>query len=327
MKVNVRTNAIARLCAVGVIGGLAIVSVVTQNSGVAGAGAGVAPSPVEIAQRVEALDFPFAAYPHYGAASSALQTALIDECVAGFGIPVPISEGGASYTGKIGPSWTDLWLLQAGDYGAATLVSDPGFASFAQELSRGAAGANAVSPPSATEDRAYMDAVYGDPGEWIEFELPNGMVIQRPVGGCFGEVTKTMYGIDDPAEYERLYFAVPRIQHVIDQTMADRAVQRSVGEWAKCMETFSIAVDTPDSLLRYVSDWINGAAAGSLSGSDVRRMESEMAAADAACRDSSGLAATVGTTFISIADGEISDKESAINRYREMIDHSLQLMN
>ena len=184
-------------------------------------------------------------------------------------------------------------------------------------------GAGETSQPSQPPDpEAYDLAVYGPPDSRITIEIPGVASVSVPVAGCFGEATKTLYGVDDAADYERAYHEVPSIRDVMQELEADGDVRRATSAWSGCMKDAGHDVKVPTDLYGTMSSWLDGVVGGVATVADVRAAETALAEDDIACRTSSGFGTTVAKKFLDLADEKIAGSEGVIQEFRSMAEHA-----
>ena len=272
-----------------------------------------------VLQDVQALNYPFESDPSYSVRIANLQTHLINACVEKQGIVPPVVDDIPFESTAVTPSESRLWLLPSADYGVAAALADPAVVA-ALAAGDDEPGSDAEAPPP--DSKAYDLAVYGAPDSRISIDIPGVASVTVPVAGCFGEATKTMYGVDDAADYERTYYAIPNIRDVMQALEADGDVRRTVAAWSTCMKDSGYQVATPSDLYGTMSSWVDGVVNGTQAVSDIRNQEASLAQADTACRTSSGFGTTVSQTFLKLADEKIAGSEGVIQKYRAMIAHA-----
>lgn len=264
---------------------------------------------------VHALDYPFEGDPAYAVRVGNLQTRLIDECVAAQGIPVPTATGVPLESASV--SQSRLWLLPGDDYGVSAALYDP---TVLAQL-RAGQEPQGSSDLSADDTAAYDQAVYGPEDERIDVPIEDGGLVSVPVGGCFGEATEAMYGVDAET-YERTYYEIPKMRTVMRELTADDEVQKTMSGWSSCMRDEGYRAKQPDDLYGVMNDWIAGVIDGTALVGAVAEAERSMAAADLGCRTESGFGTAVSTRFLAIAEAEIDAKEGVVQEYRTMIEHA-----
>lgn len=275
----------------------------------------------QVLQNVQALNYPFESDPSYSIRIANLQTRLINECVARSGVAPPHVQDLPLDVTAITPSQSRLWLLPGDDYGVGAALSDPAVVAQLGDDSVGVGGGEAPADPD-----AYDSAVYGAEDERIDFPIDGGGTASVPVGGCFGEATRTMYGVDDAADYERAYYEIPNIRDVMTTLLADGDVRDGVSAWSSCMKDDGRDYDSPDDLYNTMNSWVTGVMEGSVLVSTIEQDESDLAAADLACRTSSGLGSTLASVFLHLSASEISGNEGVVQEYRSMIEHAQALL-
>lgn len=266
---------------------------------------------------VQALDYPFEGDPAYAVRVGNLQTHLIDECVAAQGIPVPTTTDLPLESAAVAVSQSRLWLLPGDDYGVSTALYDP----VVLAQLRAGEEPQGSSQLSADETTAYDQAVYGAEAERIDLPIEDGGLVSVPVGGCFGEATEAMYGVDAET-YERTYAEIPSMRTVMRELTADDDVQKTMSGWSSCMRDEGYRAEQPDDLYGVMNDWIVGVIDGMTLVGSVAEAERSMAAADLGCRTESGFGTAVSTRFLAIAEAEIAAKEGVVQEYRAMIEHA-----
>lgn len=266
---------------------------------------------------VRALDYPFEDDPAYAVRASNLQTRLINDCVAAQGIPVPSVADLPLEPASVTVSPSRLWLVPGDDYGVSAALYDP---TVLAQL-RTEAEAHDTPGLAAAETAAYDQAVYGPENERIELPVEDGGTVSIPVGGCFGEATEVMYGVDAET-YERTYAEVPRMQTVLTELTSDDDVRARMSDWSSCMGEAGYRASQPDDLYRVMSDWIAGVVDGTTLVGAVAEAERSLAAADVDCRTQSGFGTVVSERFLEIAEAEIAAKEGVVQEYRTMIEHA-----
>ena len=270
---------------------------------------------------VQALDYPFESDPSYAVRMGNLQTRLINECVAAQGLPAPTVPDLPLETSSVTVSQSRLWLLPSDDYGISAALYDP---QVLAQLRHVPEQSDEPDLPSA-DAAAYDEAVYGPENERLEFPTGDGKTAFVPVGGCFGQATETMYGVD-AATYERAYYAVPNLREVMRTLTADEGVRTSMSSWSSCMKRAGYRVQQPDDLYGVMNDWIAEVVEGTGLVGAVAEAESQLAAADLACRTESGFGTAVSMRFLEIAEAEIAEKEGVAQEYRSMIEHAQGLL-
>jgi len=272
-----------------------------------------------VLQDVQALNYPFESDPSYSVRVANLQTHLINQCVQNQGIVPPVVDDIPFESTAVTPSESRLWLLPSADYGVAAALSDPAVIASLAAAGDGP-GSDAEAPPP--DPKAYDLAVYGPPDSRISVDIPGVASVTVPVAGCFGEATKSMYGVEDAADYERTYYAIPNVRDVMQALEADSDVRRTVAAWSTCMKAAGYQVTTPSDLYEMMNSWVDGVVNGTQAVSDVRTQETALAQADTACRTSSGFGTTVSQAFLELADQKIAGSEGVIQKYRAMIEHA-----
>jgi len=159
----------------------------------------------------------------------------------------------------ITPSRSRLWLLPGEDYGVAVALSDPSVVAQLGTEDAGGGGSAADIP----DPEAYDKAVHGSGGERIEFPIEGGGSASVPVGGCFREATKAMYGVDSAADYERAHYAVPNIREVMTTLLADNGVRAGASTWSSCMRDAGYRANGLDDLYSIMNTWVSGVVGGS----------------------------------------------------------------
>lgn len=266
---------------------------------------------------VRALDYPFEGDPAYAVRVGNLQTRLINECVAAQGIPVPTVADLPLESASVSISQSRLWLLPGDDYGVSTALYDP----VVLAQLRAGQEPQGSSELSADDTAAYDQAVYGPEDERIDLPIEDGGLVSVPVGGCFGEATEAMYGVDAET-YERTYYEIPKMRTVMRELTADDEVQKTMSGWSSCMRDEGYRAKQPDDLYGVMNDWIAGVIDGTTLVGAVAEAERTLADADLGCRTESGFGTAVSTRFLAIAEAEISAKEGVVQEYRAMIEHA-----
>ncbi|RMI12789.1 hypothetical protein [Cellulomonas triticagri] len=275
----------------------------------------------QVREAVQALDYPFESDPAYAVRLANLQARLIDECVVREGVVPPGREDLPLTSADLAPSESRLWLLPGDDYGVAAALDDPAVLAGLVAGESGTTGSGRAAPDPVAYDRA----VYGPEDERISFPVEDGATVSVPVGGCFGEATATMYGVE-AADYERTYSAMPTIRGVLAEVVADGGVRSATAAWSTCMGEAGIEVSAPGDLYATISAWVGGVLSGTLRVAQVAEQESALAAQDGACRTSSGLGAAVATVFLETATEAIRGSEGVVQEYRAMVEHAQSVM-
>lgn len=276
----------------------------------------------QVLQSVQALNYPYESDPSYSIRMANLQTRLINDCVAKQGVVPPKVADLPLDIAAVTPAESRLWLLPGDDYGVAVALADPSVVAQlgSEEGLEPEAGAGIPDPD------AYDKAVYGSSDDRIEFPLEGGGSASVPVGGCFGEATKTMYGVTDAADYERAYYAIPNIREVMTALRADDQVRAGISAWSSCMKDAGHDVGSPDDLYGAMNTWISGVVGGTMLVSTVEDQEHDLASVDRGCRTSSGLGTALSSRFLQLAESEIRGSEGAVQEYRTMIEHAQSLL-
>lgn len=269
---------------------------------------------------VQALDYPFESDPSYAVRVGNLQTRLINECVAAQGIPVPIVGDLPLENASVAVSQSRLWLVPGDDYGVSAALYDPKVLAQLRSTPE-----PQEAEGTAAEDEAYYQAVYGPEDERIDFPIGDDGTASVPVGGCFGQATETMYGVD-AATYERTYYEIPSMREIMRTLTADDDVRASMSSWSSCMKDSGYRADQPDDLYGVMNDWIAGVVEGVTPVGVVAEAERELASADLACRTESGFGTAVSTRFLELAEAEIAAKEGVVQEYRTMVEHAQSLL-
>ena len=274
---------------------------------------------VRVLQSVQSLNYPFESDPSYAVRVANLQTRLINECVEKQGIVPPTVDDIPLDAAAVTPAESRLWLLPAGDYGVSAALADPAVVA---SLAAGTGDGETDQPSQPPDPEAYDLAVYGPPESRITIEIPGVASVAVPVAGCFGEATKTLYGVDDAADYERAYHEVPSIRDVMQELEADGDVRRATSAWSGCMKDAGHDVKVPTDLYGTMSSWLDGVVGGVATVADVRAAETALAEDDIACRTSSGFGTTVAKKFLDLADEKIAGSEGVIQEFRSMAEHA-----
>ncbi|QDW62203.1 hypothetical protein [Oerskovia sp. KBS0722] len=271
----------------------------------------------EISTALRQLNYPFGEDPAYAIQMANLQSRLIADCVRenGLVMPEPAPEK-LEPSRHLVPSEIELWVTAMDDLGTAVALSDP-------ELI-----AELQAPPSNQEPNAiavppgYDEIVYGtDDAGWVEFPLDGGGTVQRPIAGCFGKATEAMYGVS-AVEYERAYMEMPKIDAIMAEMRGAESLAPHVQAYSRCMKDAGLGVATPSAIGTLVQPAIEGVVSGEVRLADLQEREEEIARADGACKESSGLGTAAGEHFVDAATKELKEREGVVQEYRSYIENS-----
>jgi len=275
----------------------------------------------EINAFLERLDYPGSVSASYWSDTARVHQTLIDQCVARQGITAPAFAVTDTVTLSVAPSWLRLWLLPASDYGISNALAAPGVI---EEITR--QDDSSQNEPEFVDAKLYDEAVYGGPDDRVDITTADGIVVSAPIGGCFGEATRTLYGVSDAADYERTYLGIPSIRVIQSTIESDRAVQQATKSWSRCMNDKGWKASSLDDLYEYMTGWVGSAKIGSKSLAAIAAQESELAQADMNCRISSSLNDTIRSRFVSIANDELVGKSAIMADYRKMVDNAVSVV-
>lgn len=228
---------------------------------------------------------------------------LANDCLRKAGVDAPPAP--AASEAAAGPS--SLWLAPSG--------GSYGFAQRSQDATTGA--------PSDPE--RYIEVLYGQPREEITIGIEGGGSVTMPTGGCHGEATEALYGVQ-VEQYERIYQQVrPLAEQAVEEAKRDRRVEGAAVRWSACLATAGWEARTPDGLDNALAPWMAAAEAGGPRHDALVSRESALYEADVQCRDQSGLQAAFDEAFAEHGARVAAEHEDVLLSYRRMLAHAEQV--
>ncbi len=164
----------------------------------------------------------------------------------------------------------------------------------------------------------------GHPPEYVVIDSSDGGEQHVTVTGCMAEVTATLYGVD-VVTYERTVAALPTAPDVVRRAAADPAVAAATAVWSACHAEGGRSVAEPPDLGESVAEVLGTVIGGDGDPGAVRAAAEPIVAADAACRERSGLTRVFAERFVAEADEALAAAAEAVARYRTMIEHAQQV--
>jgi hypothetical protein len=248
-----------------------------------------------------------------------LHAKLTDDCVRRHGVAVPQAPPLPTDPGIVRQiTDLDLWLNHGQPLGRGTALSDP--AQLQKQRGFLKETVEVVNPPYPPEGEKYLE---GDPPQLLELPLPGGHggSVIIPIGGCHGKATETLYGVDAET-FERTRMALPRLETVIDEAVADDRVDGRLGAYSDCMKKHDLDVRTPADLQDIVNPVYGAVLEGTQQPARLVALEQRVVAADAACKTSSGLGTAFAEALVERGRAALAKTEGVVVEYRRMMDHA-----
>lgn len=269
---------------------------------------------------LRSVNYPYDDDPTYAAQIASLQVGLIRQCVERNGLDLPDQATPPAPPPSLMPSSAALWLQAFDDYGTSRHLSDP------NTIRLFLAAQGAREPGGQMMPDGYDALVYGGDENWVSFPIADGGTVMRPVGGCFGEATERMYGVD-ARTYERTRMELPRIADLMAAVASDETVRAATRAWSRCMADSGYEVKDPAELAAVMDPKVGEALNGSLRIADFQKFEQALAQADRTCKTESGLGTAAGAAFVDAAQEALAGAEGVVIRYREYVDHARAVMS
>ena len=161
----------------------------------------------------------------------------------------------------------------------------------------------------------------GDPPVMVNIPMADGGLVGVPVGGCFGQATTELYGV--PAEkFERARLALPRVDDVVSQSVADSRVDDLLGSYHACKKAASYDVESPAGLDKPLFETASAVLEGSAQPATLVKIEREILAADKTCKSSSGIGTAFAHSFLDHGGKTLKNTEGVVVEYQKMLDHA-----
>lgn len=244
---------------------------------------------------------------------------LLRRCLRQSGVPIGEPNAHAEVRSVLPQvSKLDLWLSRGETLGLGAALSDPAeLQKHRRALDKSVGHKEVPYPPGAER------LVNGDPPVTVSIPLPGGGggSVEIPVGGCFGQATKDLYGV--PAEqFERVRMALPRVDDILSQSVADNRVDDLLGSYHVCMQAASLDIESPAFVDEPLFKTAAAVIGGSQQPSAMAKVENEVLAADKKCKSSSGVGSAFAQSFLDHGAKALASTEGVVEEYKKMIDHA-----
>lgn len=168
------------------------------------------------------------------------------------------------------------------------------------------------------DERTRWWEAWGADGAYESVVLDNGQVAQWPTAGCLGAAYTALFGEDGYASF--IQETVHAQGGLIEGWEDEEAVVLSRREWTSCMEDagFDGAYASPDELRRASGELVWAAVQGANAAPDTEdfvEAELELAAADLACQERTGVAEVEYDAYAAQLAAQLAANEERVFAY------------